>query len=173
MSSPMHERSRDLARGWMETSSDPRRLASLFKPAKKLYSSSELGGILKHLLASPLQFHWAELNTRLAQALTDLPAHERRMLNTFGELLDNPRPPGSILLLLKDYAKGMLKQPEALLPEKLARALYFTAIAAGKVHGIENITELDEKGIRQGVEWALQQEWLGEPCRRILKRALR
>jgi hypothetical protein len=163
----------DSSRAWLEeTDADPRRLAELLRPTKKLFASSDLGQMLTHQLGAALHFPESELETRLAQALAALSPEQRTSLRTFGDLLGRPRPPAELLLLLKDFAKGMLKHPDTLMPQKLARALYFTAIAAARIQGLERFTELDEEGVRKGMAWALEQAWLGEPCRGLLVRGM-
>ena len=162
------------AREWLEEShAEPQRLASLFQAERELFSEAELGALLAHQLASPLSFHWPKLNERLAQETAGLTAEERAAWRTFGDLLGHPRPPAALLMLVKDFAKRLLKRREMLLPRPLGSVRLFTAIAAARAQGLEKVTDLDEEGVRQGMSWALNQAWVGEPCRGILEKGWR
>src|SRR5512140_534007 len=101
------------ARWWPEESlAVPQRLASLFEAERELFSATELGALLAHQLASPLSFHWPKLDERLAQEMASLTDEERASWRTFGDLLGHPRPPAALLMLVKDFAKRLLKRRE-------------------------------------------------------------
>ncbi len=163
-----------LARGWLEEShAEARRLASLFQAERELFSAAELGAMLAHQWASPLSFHWGRLDERLAREAARMTEEERASVRTFGDLLGHPRPPLALLVLVKEFAKQLLKRRETVVPRPLASVLYFTAIAAAQAPKSEKVTDLDEEGVRQGISWALNQAWVGEPCRGILEKGLR
>ena len=79
---------------------------------------------------------------------------------TFAQLLTMSDPPLDLLRLTKEFAKNHLADPLSPIPSEIASVLYFGAIAAALAHHAQSITNLDEKGIRDGFDWALNQQWI-------------
>jgi hypothetical protein len=137
---------------------DPKVLASIFridaKPAG-LWKPDELRSIFRHQLDAALE---GDLG-----AATSL---------SFAQLLRDERPPLSLLRSVKDFAKRS-RNSESPLPEDVATALYFAAIAVALLRHNERITDLDDKGLARGFGWGVAQPWVDDDTKRLFAEAAR
>jgi len=90
---------------------------------------------------------------------------------TFGDLLHHPQPPLEMLQRVKRFAKACKVKAEGPLPPEVATVLYFASIVVALLRCEARISELDNKAIRTGTEWALAQTWLDQPTRSIFEEA--
>jgi hypothetical protein len=140
------------------TKTDPRALASVFRIDAKptdLWKPDELRSIFLHQLAAPLDGDLGAASTQ-----------------TFGQLLRDERPPLALLRSVKDFAKRS-RNSESPLPEDVATALYFAAIAAALLRHGERISDLDDKGLARGFGWGVAQPWVDDDTKRLFAEAAR
>ncbi len=146
-------------------------LAKMFElggEPQALWDPAELGTILKHQLAAPLEFDVLGLGgdqLRELRARCSAPAEIR----SFGDLLHHPRPPVELLELTKQFAKAGYGHSERPLPDEVAAVLYVASIVAALMRCGKRITRLGDEGIRFGVERALRQPWLDPSIRELLE----
>ena len=153
------------------TRSDPKLLADLLKTgggAETLWLPEELATVLRHQLSAPVEFEPRPIGS--AQP----PAHPRQTapVTSFGELFHHPNPPVELLLLTKDFAKASRVRLECLLPEEVATVLYYASIVAARVRLGKRISGLDDKSVREGIEWVLAQPWVDEQTRGLFEQGL-
>lgn len=131
--------------------SDPHLLSDLMGLDAQTWQPEELGAIFRH-----------QLQTSLAVDLgvTGPP-------NTFGELLQDPRPPLELLIRTKDFGKQHRNDPASPLPHDIATVLYFAGIVAALTRCDQRITQLDDDSLRAGIEWVMALPWLDEPTRAL------
>ncbi|HUT92100.1 MAG TPA: hypothetical protein VMY37_21580 [Thermoguttaceae bacterium] len=137
-----------------------------------LWEPEELGTILKHQLAAPLEFEVigvdrAELRKLRSQSKT--PAE----IETFGDLLGHAHPPVALLELTKQFAKASYAHPERPLPDEVAAVLYVASIVVALVRCEKRITRLGDDGLQYGLDRALRQTWLGGSTRGLLEEGRR
>jgi len=145
------------------------RMMDLEAGARGMWEPEELGAILEHQLAAPLELDLAGLDPGLAEKLR-LARQADPRIETFKDLLlHHPHPPIECLELIKEFAKVSRGRPEGTLPDEIATVLYFLSIVAGITKCRRRITHLDDAALRHGLDWALDQPWLGESTRRLFQ----
>jgi len=133
-----------------------------------LWEPEELGTILEHQLAAPLEFEVIGVDrARLRQlrAQSNAPAE----IQTFGDLLTHPQPPVALLELTKQHSKASCFHPERPLPDEVAAVLYLASIVAALVKCGQRITRLNDDGLQYGLDRALRQTWLDASTRHLLE----
>ena len=133
-----------------------------------LWEPDELGTILEHQLAAPLEFEVIGVDrARLDQLRAQSNAPEE--IQTFGDLLTHPRPPVGLLELTKQYSKASYSHLERPLPDEVTAVLYLASIVAALVTRGQRITRLGDDGIQYGLDRALRQTWLDDSMRELLE----
>lgn len=61
------------------------------------------------------------------------------------------------------------KRPERLLPEEIAAVLYTLSVLAARTKCKRQMSKLDDHALRDAVEWALQQPWVDDSTRELLR----
>ena len=138
----------------------PQQLAKLLDPdhdSRTIYHGADPGLILRHQLQAPLT---EELSSSIAGVRVQTLDLDPSFL-CFEDLFHNPHPPIEILKRAKDYAKTCRARQE-LLPAEVATVLYYAALVAARVHLNTNITQLPDSELRNGMHWAIQQDWVDE-----------
>jgi len=131
--------------------------------------SEDLEAVLEHQLAAPLQCDLENLDVDLSEhldAAVDPP------IETFADLLLHPGPPVELLDCTKRFAKACRADPESPLPDEIATALYFLAIAAAMLKCERGITTMDGQSLRYSFDWTLKQAWLDPAMRKLLQEAV-
>ncbi len=129
----------------------------------------ELGTILEHQLAAPIEPDLSSRDKDLPRKLEAFNATETRPINTFNDLLHHPRPPIELLELTKDFAKACRSHPDSPLPDEIATVLYLGSIVAARTRCDRPISKLGSEGLRHGLDWALSQSWLDQSTRALLE----
>ena len=144
--------------------SDPARLAealSIHPATTDKISGQELGAILEHQLATPLEID-----------LGDVPKSQNAP-RTLGELLTGPSPPPLELLeRAKSFAKFCKSSPDSPLPAELGSVLYFALIAKAAITHGQRISALSDVELADGFRWSLQQPWVTHGVRELLEKGL-
>lgn len=155
---------------------DPRNIARMMQIAADgggpLWEHAELAAILQHQLTCPVRFDLESLGTEIAAQAAELAESRGLVLKSIGDLLAHPAPTLELLRLLKAYARTCRSHPDSLLPPEVATALYYAAIVAARLRCGERISDLDDGTIRHGLEWLLEQPWLEESLRSLLREGL-
>jgi hypothetical protein len=140
-----------------------------------VWDPSELGAVLQHQLAAPVEFAPLEPPAPPAEPAKSspppAPAAAPPGIRSFGELLCHPRPPLPLLVQLKEFAKVNRGHPQSALPEPLCAVLYFAAIAAARVRLGADITKMDRADLQAGLQWCLHLDWLDSATRELLIQA--
>ena len=144
--------------------SDPARLAealSIHPATADNISDQELGAILEHQLATPLEIDLGEI------------PKSQNAPRTLGELLAGPSiPPLELLERVKSFAKFCKSTPDGPLPAEVGSVLYFaTIVRAQLVHGTR-ISALSDANLADGFRWSLQQPWITHGLRELLEKGL-
>jgi hypothetical protein len=138
-----------------------------------LWAPDELGAILQHQLAAPLEPDLSVVDPSFAERWPALSTVADQRIQTFRDLFQHACPPVELLELAKRFAKHCRTQTEPVLPEEIATVLYFAAIATALVRTGHRISGLNDQALWSGLNWALQQPWLDATLREILNVALR
>jgi hypothetical protein len=136
-----------------------------------LWHAKELGDILRHQLAAPLEFEIIGVNGELVAQLR-VKWGVAPEIETFGDLFEHPQPTVEMLELTKEFAKASRAHADGPLPEEVAVVLHLLSIVAALTKCGKRITRLDDEGLRFGLNWALEQPWLDESTRKVLQTGL-
>jgi hypothetical protein len=149
---------------------DVRLLAEMmaFGGEAALWRPDELAAIFRHQLDAPLAFDFDSLEAGLGSKVEDVAEGEGRPIRTFRDLLYHQHPPVELLDLTKRFAKSCAGRPGAALPEEIARVLYALSIVVGMTRCGQRITELDDRQLREQLDWAVSQPWLDDAARGLL-----
>jgi hypothetical protein len=133
-----------------------------------LWDTQDLGEILRHQLAAPLELDIIGVDQSLVAQLhskwnTDPP------IQTFGDLFGHASPPVEFLELTKQFAKKSRSDADSPLPEEVAVILHLLSIVVAMTRCGKRITKLDDQGLCYGLIWALEQSWLDEATRATLQ----
>jgi hypothetical protein len=143
--------------------SDPTRLASILEMAQsdRLWQPEELGAVLVHQLAAPLEFNDGLHPTGPAEGGS-----------TFGALLRDAHPPISLLQQLKAFAKFHAMDANHVIPHEIAAVLYYGSICAAALRCGCRITELDVASLELGITRLLACNWLEESIQKLFNDGL-
>ncbi len=152
----------------------PERLAELLaqtaSPARP-WRPEELGALLRHQLTAPVELSLDNLPPDLARQLKGLSDAEGLLLKSYADLFTHPRPPLTLLRLVKEFAKAAQAAPSGPLPPEVARVLYYASIAAAVARWNERLTTLDDTALRRGFAWVREQPWVDAGTRELLRQA--
>lgn len=133
----------------------------------------ELGAILRHQLAAPIEFDLGAVPRGAARRIRSAATAKNLLVRSFSDLLLHPRPPIELLRLTKDFAKANRHQPDSPIPAEIATLLYFASVAAALVRLRERITELDDAALAAGFAWCREQPWMEAGLGALFNDALR
>lgn len=154
--------------------SRPKDLDKLFDLAEDTpgWQPEDLAAIWQHQLRSLLSVDLKRLRQAGAPPSEQLDRSDGPTLDTFGDLLSHPAAPLEMLQQAKDFAKRLGGHRHQALPQAIASALYFAAIAAALSRLGQRITTLDDATLTEGMEWGKVQPWLDESTRGLFQEAL-
>ena len=153
----------DNMRGFLEKTADEDQAS---------WSAHDLKAIFGHQWTTPLSVDLGGLDEALADQVKTLASAQGLLLRSFGDLLRHPNPPLALLELSKEFAKRSLYSPSPAIPHDIARALYFTSIAAALSHCKQRITTLADDDIAAGINWARSCDWVTDDARTVLQSGL-
>ncbi len=139
------------------------RLLAFHDQSDRFWEPPELAAILRHQL---------QLRPGADDIADAADSEEPAQPATQLELLCSDDPPVPLLLAMKEGAKASGQDPNAPLPEEVATALYFGAIAAALVRLDRRLTRLDNDGLAWGFQWAMEQPWMVAELRDLFRSAL-
>ena len=150
------------------------RVLGLDERAQPPWGTEELGILLRHLLATPVQFYLGELDPDLARRLRRSTREAALPIVSLGDLLDAHAPDPSLLDLIKRFARVQRNDPNSPLPRDIAAVVYYLCIAVASVRAGQEITTLAPDDLRRGLSWAAGLSWIGPevalPLREKLER---
>jgi hypothetical protein len=132
----------------------PSQLALLMglNTTESLWSEADHAAMIRHLLDS---------------LIPEFPAQ------TFGQLLASQHPDLATLRHVKEFAKSCRTDPDRGIPQDIATALYYAAIAAAQLRCGQSISQLSPVELRDGISWALARPWLPEALKHLFQPAER
>jgi hypothetical protein len=133
----------------------------------------ELGSILRHQLATPVQLDLEGRNSSLHAGPHALPHGQHLGKLTFGELLHHPEPPVELLRQIKHFAKASRKSGESALPAEIATVIYLMAIVVARLRCHTRISEQSDESLAHGIHWVQSQPWVDERTHQLFREALR
>ncbi len=137
---------------------------------EEMWSTGELEAILEHQLAAEVQFDLERFDEAVGLDLPQmLRSVEGSPIRSFRDLFQHPLPPIELLDLTRRFAKACRSRGDSPLPAEIATILYLSSIAAAMTRCNHRITSLDDKALRCGFDWALDQGWLDELTRPLLE----
>ena len=145
-------------------------LASMFDAGRSVarpWEGGDLAAVLRHQLAAPLAVDLCAPGRASAERVARLITAADPPLRTFYDLLSHPAPPVELLELTKRLAKRARADRASALPEEVAAFLYFASIHTALKRVGARISTLDDRQLRDGIEWVLAQPWL-DPSARAL-----
>ncbi|NQT91883.1 MAG: hypothetical protein HQ559_03910 [Lentisphaerae bacterium] len=134
----------------------------------RLWSADDLRDVLNHQWSAPLAVDLSGLTVENAERVEMLATSKGLLLRSFGDLLEHPHPPLSLLVLTKEFAKRCLSSSNGAVPHDVARVLYFASIATALDRCSLRITKLGDKQIADGISWALSLDWIPTGARGVL-----
>ena len=149
------------------------RMMDLDERIGELWRPGELAAILEHQLSAPVEFDFSYLGEEASQRVRALSSVRGPQIRSFGDLLHHPHPPIELLELTKQFAKDCRKRPDGPLPGEIATVLYYASIVAAITKCGRRISKLDHQSLRYALDWALEQAWLDEKTRELLREGYR
>lgn len=159
-----------------ENGAERARLAELLQMSDdkdRVWRPEELGAILQHQLAVPMEYDLTGVDVGKARRLKTNAAAKGLLLRSFGDLLHHPHPPVELLKMTKRFAKASRNQPDSSLPSDIATLLYFACIAVALVRCQRRITDLDISALREGFQWGREQSWVDKATAALFDGGLR
>ena len=156
--------------------SDPGRLLEMMDQAAtagRIWTSSELGAILRHQLSAPVEFDLGQVAPQLATKLRTLASSQGLLLKSFADLLHHPDPPLELLDLTRSFSKALMTHPDSPLPREVATVLYYASILIARIRCGKRISGLGDDALKEGLQWALDQSWLDASTRQLFREGLR
>ena len=156
--------------------SDPQSLTNMMNldaGGQDLWGPEELGAILEHQLAAPLESDLGSLDKGLVRRLKEINSAGGTPLASFSDLLHHPSPPAEFLELTKRFAKICRSDPQSPLPSEVATILYFSSIVVAMTKCGRRITKMDDRSLQYSLDWAIRRPWLDDSTRKILEEGLR
>jgi hypothetical protein len=153
---------------------DPRLLAQFLDVddvSRRLWTPDELGAILCHQLATPVQLDLETAGSGFQARLDALPANDRPGKWTFAELFHLPSPSLQLLGLVKQYAKSSRVRGESVLPAEIATVIYLTTIVVARLRCNQRISEQSDESLLYGIQWVIDQPWVDEKTRTLFRQA--
>jgi len=135
------------------------------------WTPHELGAILRHQLATPLEVEVAGMEPWQASKLRMVCDADQLLIKSLGDVLNHTHPPVALLVLLKDFAKRLMEHPDGVLPREVAGVIYWTTIAAAQCKCGQRISRLAERQLLEGFAWALAQPWIEPAISDLLRQA--
>ena len=132
----------------------------------------EPGPLLRHLLTAPVPLDLGALTAENADKIREWADAQGLLLKSFGDLFAHPHPLVELLELVKDFAKEHRTDAESPLPREVATVLYYASIAVALVRCRHRITRYDDATLRQGFQWGIDQTWVDESVRAILREGI-
>lgn len=137
-----------------------------------LWDAKELKAIWQHQLGAGIETDLSTVASALRQEFEISSELKPLRRLTFSELLSHPRPPVVLLKLTKEFAKQTLRDAEEAQLKEIASALYYASYAAGISHCGQRIGSLDEREMRHGFQWAINQAWVDEKSKALFTEGL-
>jgi hypothetical protein len=131
------------------------------------WTQEELAGALREQMVVPVEFELAALTTPDAKALRTRITAQGLVLKSISDLLQHPRPPLEMLVMAKDYFKANTVRPNPGLPGQVARALYYTAVAAAWLRHHTRISSMSDAEVIAALNWVCRQPWASEEIREL------
>jgi len=138
----------------------------------RAWREQDLGAVMRHQLASPVQFDLQALGGPTAGRLQTLCAADGLLVRSFNDLLFHPHPPVELLEMTKRFAKASHGHPDAIVPKDVALLLYYSSILVALTRCDKRITGLTDHELAEGVRWALGRSWIDDPMRQLLANGL-
>lgn len=137
-----------------------------------LWRREELGGLLKHQLATPLREALGTIDLTFAPDLMAAIQDTRYPLRTLHDLFVHPRPPLELLEFTKQLGRRNTQHNSGEMPPEVGAAIYFGSIALALVRCNERISSFDDEQLSCGFEQLLSWEWLDEDLRKAVQQAM-
>jgi hypothetical protein len=136
------------------------------------WSPDELGSILRHQLAAPLEYDLRTIAPGGEQTIHNMTAAIRSgpRPRSFGDLIRHPAPPLDLLGLMKDFART--GRDSRTLPPEVGTVLYYAAIILGVLRQNTRITKLDDTSLRKGIEWSIAVPWIDQSLKQLFTEGL-
>ena len=138
-----------------------------------LWSSEELGQILRHQMAAPLLVDLCPDDAANRQKFQELTCNSSAPMESFDDLLHHPAPPLDLLMRAKRFAKASSHNPDSPLPQEVATVLYYLTMLTALLRCRQRITRMSDTDLRNGLEWVLRQPWITDEIRRMCDEGLR
>lgn len=88
------------------------------------------------------------------------------------ELLTMEQPDMRLLSVMKSYGKANCNHPESLIPEDIARGIYYLSILTARMKLDETISSLSTKELASASQWLAGCGWLDQQSRSIATQSL-
>jgi len=148
-------------------------MMGLGKDDRELWKPEELEAMLEHQLSAPVEFDFSSVDVDLARFVPPLGSTEGPPIRSFKDLLHHPCPPVQLLESTKEFARACRKSPDCLLPDGVAAVLYLLSIVVALTKCERRISKLDDQALRYSLDWALDQSWVDESTRELLREGYR
>jgi len=147
------------------------RILALDDTARDLWAAAEMQVIWQHQLSTPVDVDLGTAALSDARAPGGSSDLQPLLSQSFGHVLADPHSSLALLKMIKSFAKQTFNSAEDAQMKGVAAALYYAACAAGMVRYQQRLSGMGDTELKRGFKWALHQDWLGEPPRKLIEQA--
>jgi len=145
------------------------RMMDLDNDERRLWSEEELAAIFEHQLSAPVEFDFNYPRGLSVQRVETLCSAATPRIMSFRDLLFHPSPPLEVLKTTKEFARACRLLPDGPVPDEIATMLYVLSIVAAATKCGQWITKMESGGVEHALDWSLEQSWIDEPTRDLLR----
>jgi len=148
------------------------KLLQLDETNSEQWGPEDLRAMVRHRMATPLQFDLAglelsELQKRTAAAF--LTEASGSGIRTFGDLFQTPHPPLELLKLAQKFFKqNVARYTKGSPDQKVAYLFYLLSIVVAKIRNGKEISNLSRDELLHNVQSMMKRPWVDELTRELL-----
>ena len=132
-------------------------------------ATGRLGAILRSHLESPLGIELVRLNPGAPPTDVSFGAGATLFAEDLDDIFCQGNPSLSVLRLIKDSAEVSISNAPDSCPAEVAWLIYFVSIAVALSSCATHISDLTVEDTLRGLRWAMQQPWVDESTKFILR----
>jgi hypothetical protein len=131
-----------------------------------------LRALLDHCLHQPMEFSLAALDRPQAEQIRREVDSRSLLLKSLGDLFAHDCPPELLLRAAKEFGRAHALAAVHDMPPDVTRVLYYASIVAARVRIGSRITELKDTELIAGVQWVLEQTWVNDSIKSLMREGL-
>jgi len=139
------------------------RLLGMDEQAGGEWNDADLAGIVRSQLDAPMSYDLPRsVRDVKKQTITEMSVGSAQPLVTFLDLISHDHPPFQLLHWAKVFFKEAAGQKLGLLPEAVAKWIYFAILASARLRQVKDVSRMSDAQLAEGIQWCMARTW-GDP----------